>query len=416
MASVAQSLSVPASRLPDADSFPTSHARDFGAAIAMVLTVIFFHITDIGLRSESQIGLAFRNVYLRRVLWILLVMMVAALIGGALNRRALAASTRSEGAIRGLVNGIAAFLVTVFTLNAGLFVWTGSAPVMGAPLSLILAVGALVSAVILAAPWERGGLWRQSGFQIAPALVIAFGVLLAWELIIEVFQIKQFLLPKPTIIGQNLLDTFPDLISKSWVTLQNALWGYAIGCGLGILVGLVSARFTAFSRAILPFAIAANSVPLIAFAPIMGFWFGVLNPASKIAVVAIMVFFPCMINTVKGLLSADQGALELMRSLAVPEWTIFRKVRLPAALPYIFNGLKFGTTWSVIGAVVGEFFGGSTLGIGFYIKNKPTEFNFPAAWSAIVVVSLIGILFYLVVSLAERVIMPWHVAFRQVSK
>jgi NitT/TauT family transport system permease protein len=277
-------------------------------------------------------------------------------------------------------------------------------------------VASVLGVIVLAEPWERGRLWRTSFRKTAPALVIAIGVLVAWEILIGVFQVRQFLLPKPTAIGQNLLDTYPDLISKTWVTLQNALWGYAIGCSAGMLVGLASARFAAFSRAILPFAIAINSTPLIAFAPIMGFWFGVTRPESKIAVVAIMVFFPVMINTVRGLLSAEQNALELMRSLACTELTVFRKVRFPAALPYIFNGLKFSTTWSVIGAVVAEFFGGTTLGIGFYIKNKPTEFNFPAAWSAIVVVSVIGILFYMIVSLVERVVMPWHVTFREGSR
>jgi NitT/TauT family transport system permease protein len=376
-----------------------THARDMGAMIVLILTVIFTNVLDVALRQESQIGLAFRNVYLRRVLWVLLAITVVSLIVRAWR----SAPTPFWRLIYG---GMSAVLI-LFTVNAGLFVWFGIGIITIAPLISLLMIGCLMGAVILAAPWERGRLWRESAVQILPAMLIAIGVLVVWEVLIDVFSIRQFLLPKPTAIGQNLLDTFPDLISKSWVTFQNALWGYAIGCGLGIFVGTASARFPAFSRAILPFAIAANSTPIIAFAPIMGFWFGVLNPASKIAIVAIMVFFPCMINTVRGLLSADGGALELMRSLATPQVVIFQKVRFPAALPYIFNGLKFGTTWSVIGAVVGEFFGGTTQGIGFYIRNKPTEFNFPAAWAAIVIVSLLGILFYWVVSLAERVIMPW---------
>lgn len=387
------------------------HARDYGAVIVLFLTLIFYHVVDVALREDSQIGLAFRNAYLRRVLWVLLIATAGSLIVGRLRGTLQKPITPMQ-----ILNYAATVLVGLFTLNVGLFVFFGSTLITESPLTVMLAMGAAIGAIVLSAPWERGKLWRQTLRQVAPALLISAVVVIAWEVLIQIFQVKQFLLPRPSVIAQTLGEAFPDLISKSWVTFQNALWGYAIGCALGILIGLASARFQAFSKAILPFAIAANSIPLIAFAPIMGFWFGVLNPASKIAVVAVVAFFPCMINTVKGLLSADQGALELMRSLAVPELSTFRRVRFPAALPYIFNGLKFCTTWCVITALVAEFFGGSTLGIGYYIRNKPTAFDFPATWAAIIVVSLLGVLFYLVVSLVERVIMPWHVAFRQQTK
>lgn len=394
------------------------HARDYGAVIVLFLTLVFYHVVDIGLRENSQIGLAFRNAYLRRVLWILLAVTAGSLIYGRLfaDRDWRKKKNDKPPTPLQVISYVSAVLLGLFILNVGLFVFFGGTVITEAPLTIVLAVGAAVSAITLSAPWERGKLWQQTFRQIAPALIIVVAVIIAWEVLIQVFEVKQFLLPKPSIIAQTLGEAFPDLISKSWVTFQNALWGYGIGCAFGILIGLASARFRAFSKAILPFAVAANSIPLIAFAPIMGFWFGVLNPASKIAVVAVVAFFPCMINTVKGLLSADQGALELMRSLAVPELSTFRKVRFPAALPYIFNGLKFCTTWCVITALVAEFFGGSTLGIGYYIRNKPTAFDFPATWAAIIVVSLLGVLFYLVVSLVERVIMPWHVAFRQQTK
>jgi len=393
----------------DISESPTSHARDYGAVIAIILTIIFYHVTDAALRESTPLGLAFRNAALRRVLWVLWAGTAAALVAAVVQGRTLRSMTRQ------VIDATAAFSLMLAVLNAGLFVFAGRGVTLAAPLTTLIAIASVCAALVLAAPWERGRLWRRTGRQTAPALLIAFGVLLVWELIITVFNVKQFLLPRPTVISQTLFETFPDLISKSWVTFQNALWGYAIGCGLGVLIGVASARFSAFSRAILPFAIAANSTPIIAFAPIMGFWFGVTQPASKIAVVAIMVFFPCMINTVRGLLAADRGALELMRSLATGEIAIFRKVRFPAALPFIFNGLKFGTTWSVIGAVVAEFFGGTTQGIGYYIRNKPTAFDFAAAWAAIVIVSLLGILFYTIVSLVERIVMPWHVSFREKS-
>ena len=168
-----------------------------------------------------------------------------------------------------------------------------------------------------------------------------------------------------------------------------------------------------FSRALLPLAIAANSVPMIAFAPIMNNWFGALNPASKIAIVAVLTYFPSMISTVRGLTSVDNLSLELMRSYAATEMEIFRKLRLPNALPYIFSALKLSTTLAMIGAIVSEYFGGSTQGLGYRIREDAALFKYPESWAAIIMASLLGILFYLLVSAVERAVMPWHISFRE---
>jgi len=139
----------------------------------------------------------------------------------------------------------------------------------------------------------------------------------------------------------------------------------------------------------------------------------VVSPTSKIAIVAILTFFPAMINTVKGLTSADSNSLELMRSLAASDFFIFRNLRIPVALPYIFNGLKTATSLSMIGAIVAEYFGGPTTGLGVQISSNAALIRFPLVWSQIIIASMLGITFYFVVSLAERLLMPWHVSFRK---
>lgn len=255
-----------------------------------------------------------------------------------------------------------------------------------------------------------------------PTLLIAVAFLLVWELAVIVFNIQQFLLPRPSAIWAEFtreLNLFLQpgsssiLFEAARATLWSAVGGYVLGCGAGVLVALVTARWTVLNQATMPFAIAANSVPIIAFAPIMNNWFGITNPASKMAIVAIIVFFPTMINTVRGLTLIDARQLELMQSYAASQWKVLRALRIPNALPFIFSALRVASSLSVIGAVVSEFFGGPRATLGVYITQEASGFNFARAWSAILVASIIGIGFYLLVLLAERRLMPWHASFRE---
>ncbi|MCC6804478.1 MAG: ABC transporter permease, partial [Anaerolineae bacterium] len=272
---------------------------------------------------------------------------------------------------------------------------------------------ALLGVVILWEPWARGAVYRRAMHRQGAALVVGVLVLVLWEVLIEVLRIQEFLLPKPSVIGSALLDNYPRLLSAGWVTFQNAFWGYVIGCGLGILTGMISSRFTSFSKALLPVSIAVNAVPILALAPIFNNWFGALNPASKIAIVAVSGYFPSMISTVRGLTSVDSLSLELMKSYAASQWDTFTKLRLPSALPFIFSALKVGTTLAMIAAIVSEYFGGSTAGLGFRIRDDAGLFKYPEAWSAIFVAALYGIIFYMVVSAVERAMMSWHISFRE---
>jgi NitT/TauT family transport system permease protein len=248
-----------------------------------------------------------------------------------------------------------------------------------------------------------------------PAILILPSGLIVWELGVRLFNIQGFLLPAPSLIGQTFAENWASLLDRGWYTFQEAALGYLIGCSLGILFGLVVSRFGTVSAALMPIAIAVNAVPIIALSPLVRVWFGIGQP-SKIVIVAILCFFPCLISAVRGLSAASPAALELMRSYATPEIETFVKLRLPSALPFIFNGLKVCTSLSMIGAVVGEFYGGLiNKSLGIYIANEASQIRFRNSWSGIIVACAAGIAFYLLVSLVERLLIPWHVSVRSQS-
>lgn len=261
-----------------------------------------------------------------------------------------------------------------------------------------------------APPWTQKALERLRYY--LPTLLVALLVLAVWELAVRVFDVRQFLLPRPTRIVQALGEQWPILISKGLSTLRSAVGGFALGTMAGVGIALVTARWVTLRQAMLPFAIAANSVPIVAFSPILFNWFGPSNPFSWMAIVAVIVFFPVMINTVRGLTLVDPRALELMRSYAASDFKVLFALRIPNALPFLFSALRVATVLSMIGAVVADFFGVDRQTIGKYITQESAAFRFENTWAAILLVSLIGVAFYLLMAAAERLIMPWHVSLR----
>ena len=265
-------------------------------------------------------------------------------------------------------------------------------------------------------PASFGARTRSTLRRYLPAIILLPSGLILWELVVRVFDIQGFLLPAPSLIAQTFAQNSTALVDRGWYTFQEALGGYVIGCGLGILFGLIAARFSTLSAALMPFAIAINAVPIIALSPLARIWFGI-DQASKIVVVAILCFFPVLISTVRGLKSASPAALDLMRSYATPELETFWKLRVPAALPFIFTGLKVCTSLSMIGAIVAEFYGGlMNRSLGIYIANEASQVRFRNSWSGILVASAFGILFYLAIGLIERLAIPWHVSIRNRSE
>jgi NitT/TauT family transport system permease protein len=262
-------------------------------------------------------------------------------------------------------------------------------------------------------PIERG--WRQRASagaaqqarDVLPPIVAFFGFVAVWEVTVRALNLKQFILPSPVAIATAWSANLPVLVSAAAYTLTEIVAGLLIGSIAGILVGMVSARFAPIRGTLLPFAIVANSVPIIAFAPIFNNWFGTDTQLSKALIAAVLVFFPVMINTMRGLLNVDPAALELMRSYAAPQWTVFRRLRVPNSLPFIFTALRVATTLATIGAIVSEYFAAPRGSLGQYIATQSAFLAFERSWAAIIFAAAIGIGLYLAVVALERLVSPW---------
>jgi NitT/TauT family transport system permease protein len=270
----------------------------------------------------------------------------------------------------------------------------------------------LASSGVEPVPRDLGRLVGRRVADWVPAILVLVLGIAAWQLLVRGLGIQRFLLPAPSAIAGTLWDGRSQLWHAGLYTFSEAFGGWLVGSALAVLSAVVMSRFRRLGRALMPFAIAANAVPIIAFAPITNQWFGPLEKTSKMAIAAILVFFPVMVNTTRGLTSVRPSSIELMRSYAASEVTIYRRVRFPNALPYLFSALKLATVLAMIGAIVGEYFLSSELALGFQIKNSAALFQFEQAWAAITVASLFGIAFYLSVAIAERLLMGWHVSTR----
>jgi NitT/TauT family transport system permease protein len=250
-------------------------------------------------------------------------------------------------------------------------------------------------------------------------VLVFFGTLGLWEVAVRNVNLQGFPLPAPSEIVTALVDNWAagrwPIGKAAATTLFEALGGLAIGTVAGIAMAGLTARFSLARELLLPLAIGASAVPIIAFAPLMNNWFGVLNPLSKMAIVAVLVFFPVVVNVTRGLTQVEPAALELMRSYAASDTTVLWKVRVPNALPYFFTALKVGTTLSLIGAIVGEYFGGSSEVLGRVIVQSASALRFDVTWAAIIVGAVTGIVLYLAIAAIERVVIPWHASVRAVE-
>jgi NitT/TauT family transport system permease protein len=264
-------------------------------------------------------------------------------------------------------------------------------------------------------PVPRGSFTRMVGRRArdwAPAVaVFALGIG-AWEGLVRGLGVQRFLLPPLSDILRTFWEQRETFVDAGLFTFKEAVGGFAIGSAAAILCALVLARWRPLGSALMPYAIAANAIPIIAFAPITNNWFGILSPASKMAIAAVICFFPVLVNTLRGLTSVRPQSIELMRSYAASEVEIFRRVRIPNSLPYIFTGLKVATVLAMIGAIVGDYFGGSQEALGILIRRSAGIFAFEEAWAAILVASVLGIAFYAAVALLERLTMSWHPSMR----
>lgn len=252
---------------------------------------------------------------------------------------------------------------------------------------------------------------RFTSFAV-PAL---FGItlLLLWEGIVRGFEISPVLLPPPSAIAV----TFSQSLSVLWgdfvqTFVKGALSGYVIGCGAAVLTAIAVDRSPFLQRGLLPVGNFVAALPIIGLAPIMVMWFG-FDWHSKAAVVVAMVFFPVLVNTVQGLQASDAMQRDLMRTYAASYPQALLRLRLPAAMPFIFNGLKIATTLALIGAIVAEFFGSPIRGMGFRISTEVGRLALDMVWAEITVAALAGSAFYGGVALIERAVTFWHPSQRR---
>ncbi|GAA2439298.1 ABC transporter permease [Actinomadura vinacea] len=247
---------------------------------------------------------------------------------------------------------------------------------------------------------------------IVPALVAGLVVVGAWQALVRGLDVQAFILPAPSDIAGALAEGFGAILPAAAVTVRSVLLGLVAGTVLGVLAALVTARLRGAAGPVLTAAVVLNCAPIIALAPIFNNWFGVTSLWSKVAVAAIMVFFPVLVNTTRGLLEVAPLHLEVLDAMAATPRQVTLLVRLPGALPHLLSAVKLGATLSVIGVIVSEYFGGSVDTLGVYIAQMAALPRYAEAWAGILVSGCLGLILFGLVNVLERLVMPWHVSLR----
>jgi NitT/TauT family transport system permease protein len=326
---------------------------------------------------------------------------LAACVAAAWCLRALSTTMRHAIAIGGLLCGVAA---TLYLL--------GSSAVFGTQ-----AIGLW----LFVAGWALF-LWRELDAlahvpargvtALAAPVLFGLALLFLWQVLVIGFAVPKVLLPSPgqvaIVLGSRGDILWPDFRQTF---LKAVIAGYVIGNGAGFLAAMVTDRIPWLKRGVLPLCNLSSAMPIVGIAPIMVMWFG-FDWESKAAVVAIITFFPMLVNTLAGLDSVDNMQRDLMRSYAATPGQAFSRLRLPTALPFVFNALKVNSTLALIAAIVAEFFGSPILGLGFRISTEVARLNVDVVWAVIAIAALAGSIFYGVVAAIERVLTFWHPSYR----
>jgi NitT/TauT family transport system permease protein len=242
------------------------------------------------------------------------------------------------------------------------------------------------------------------------SLLLVIGL---WYLLILVFDLAPFVLPPPHVVASSLADNGSLLLGHAWFTLLEILAGFGLAVAVGFPVGLVIAFSRVMDRLLYPPLIISQAVPKIALAPIFLAWFG-FGFRTNVAISFLLAVFPVIINTALGLKALDPDMVRLGRAMGSNPWRMFVRIRLPAAMPSVFAGLKIAITFAVIGAVVGEFVAGSA-GLGYAIQVATGLFNMSLAFAAIVVISVLGVALFFAVELLERVVLRNHPSVKRAA-
>ncbi|MSP23161.1 MAG: ABC transporter permease [Dehalococcoidia bacterium] len=239
-----------------------------------------------------------------------------------------------------------------------------------------------------------------------PAIALFVALLLGWELVVRVFDVATYFVPAPTQIVRSGLEVRATLPGHLRTTLIEAVTGLALSAVGAVALAAAMVSLPALRRALYPLLVVSQNVPLVVIAPLMVVWFG-FGIMPKILVVEMVCFFPIAVSTTEGMLAADRDLLELVRSMGGSRWQALRLVRLPAALPVFFSGLKISASYAILAAVIGEWVGASS-GLGLFITRSQASFRTDRVFVAVVVVAAISIALFAVVEMAARLALPWH--------
>lgn len=246
--------------------------------------------------------------------------------------------------------------------------------------------------------------------RVLTPILVGVAFLAGWEVLVQLNDIKPYLLPAPSAIGEQIADNRSEILDSARVTGANALVGLLAGAVLGILAALVASRFRVVDSLLVPLAAAVNAMPIIALAPIFNTMFSTTSSVPRRLVVTLVVFFPLFVNALRGLRQVQPIHRELLDSYAAGGWTFARVVRVPNALPFVFTGLRLASSLAVIAAVVAEYFGGVQRGLGTRITSAASNTAYPRAWAYVAAACLLGLVFYLTATLIERLATPWRSA------
>lgn len=240
---------------------------------------------------------------------------------------------------------------------------------------------------------------------LPPAVLVA-AFLSIWQAATLVLEVPHWLLPSPVDIAGALISSSDLLARHGWVTLQEVLIGFSLAFTVGVALAVAIAYSRTVERAVYPFVVASQTVPVIAIAPILLIWFG-YGLLPKVIVVGLICFFPIVVNMVDGLRAVDPDLVNLMRSMGASRWQVFAKARIPTSLPFLFSGTRVAIAVSVIGAVIGEWVGASA-GLGYFMIRSASQFQTARVFAAVVVLSIMGVALFVAVGLSERYLLPWH--------
>lgn len=254
-------------------------------------------------------------------------------------------------------------------------------------------------------PGRKAGSVEGKVRRVLPAVLLGLLVLAGWEVAVRLFGIPSFLLPGPVEIAGAFWEARALLLEHSIPTAFEAISGFFCAAVTGVLSGLLINRSSLMERALYPWLVASQAVPIIALAPVLVTWFG-YGPAPKVIVVTLFCFFPITVATADGLRSIDPDLVRLMRSFGATRWRIFSMVEVPGALPFLFGGFRLAVTYCVIGAVTGEWVG-SSEGLGFLMNADKSQFEIARLFAEIGILSFMGVGLFILVALTQRLFAPW---------